>query len=151
MMSSRHVLCVLGTGLDLGAVETAAAREGFGLDWEYSVAQPDPSVIPLYRALVKRPISDGLLHYSCGMHLLGAPDIEVDLAHDPGPAGIAGLIDALALYLLTECRAEEIEDGEGFRSAPGEPRWILGHRPCDRYDEDDIFFNPHGYLRMTPG
>ncbi|QXJ20252.1 DUF4261 domain-containing protein [Actinomadura graeca] len=243
LMSSRHVLCVLGTGLDLGAVEATAAKEGFGLDWEYSAAEPDPrmgeafeacaarvsftaadwdaveshdtvayvlsppvlpdvaftvarrtlvlaadllrsgatavknesnglthgrdrwldlaagiydgspddSAIPLYRALVKRPISDGPLHYSCGMHLLGSPDVELDPGEGLEPEDVAGLIDSLALYLLTECRAGEIEDGEGFRSAPGEPRWILGHRPCDRYDEDDIFFNPHGYLRMTPG
>ncbi len=245
LMSSRHVLCVLGTGLDLDAVEAAAAREGFELDWEYSGTGADPrmpeafeacvarasftradwdaveahdtvayvlsppvlpgvaftvarrtlvltadllrsgatavknessglthgrdrwldlaagvyaggaeeSAVPLYRAWVKRPIADGPLLHSCGMHLLGAPDIELappeDPAAAPAPDEAAALIDGLALYLLTERRAEEIEDGEGFRLAPDAPRWILRHHPCDRYEADDFFFNPHGYWRLA--
>ncbi|TDD62444.1 hypothetical protein [Actinomadura rubrisoli] len=247
LMSSRHVLCVLGTRLDLETVESAAAKEGFELDWEYSETEPDPRMaeafeacaarasftgadweaveahdtvayvlsppvlpgvaftvarrtltlaadllrsgatavknesnglthgrerwldlaagvydgnpeepaVPLYRALVKRPITGGGLSYSCGMHLLGAPDIEVEWPDDPdGDASradeTAALIDGLALYLLTERRAEEIEDGEGFRLSADASRWVLHHHPCERYEDDDFFFNPHGYWRLTP-
>jgi len=242
LMSSRHVLCVLGTGLDLDEVADVAGKEGFELDWEYSEAEsdarmreafeacaarasftaddwaaveahdtvayllsppvlpdvaftvgrrtlilaadllrsgatavknesnglthgrdrwldlaaavydgnPEESSAPLYRALVKRPISSGPLLFSCGMHLLGAPDIELEWPGEPDSGEVAGLIDALAIYLLTQRRAEEIEDGEGFRAAPDALRWILRHHPCERYEEDDIFFNPHGYWRLGP-
>ncbi len=247
-MSSRHVLCVLGTGLDLDEVEVIAGKEGFELDREYSETEPDPrmpaafeacaarasftgadwaaveehdtvayllsppvlpdasftvarrslvltaellrsgatavknessglthgrerwldlaagvytglpedSVVPLYRAWVKRPIAASSVHHSCGMHLLGAPDAELerppaDGGAEPDADTVAGLLDALALHLLTERPARDIEDGEGFRLTPDAPQWILRHHPCERYEEDDIFFNPHGYWRLTPG
>ena len=80
---------------------------------------------------MKRPISTGTVLYRCGMHLLGAPDVEVEA----GPLDEAiALIDSLAGYLLTEERARQIGDGEGFRLDRDAPRWI---------------FNPYGYWRLT--
>ncbi|GAA2446547.1 hypothetical protein GCM10010191_74520 [Actinomadura vinacea] len=237
-VTPRHVLCVLGSGLDLHAVEQAATDAGFEVDQEYSEDVRDPrmpdafaaslaaasfteadwsaveshdtvvyllsrpifpfvamdvarwtlgltatllrsgatavknessglthgrerwlelagdaekSVVPLYRAWVKRPIADGHgLYFSCGMHLLGVPDIEIEASGDPDPEDLADLIDALALYLLTEERAQEMQDGEGFRLDEDAPRWILSRRPCERYEDDDFFFNPYGFWRLTP-
>lgn len=238
-VTPRHVLCVLGSGLDLDEVERLAEEAGFEVDREYSGDEPDPampdafaaslaavsftetdwtaverhdavvyllsrpifpfvavdvarwtleltanllragatavknesnglthgrdrwlelaadaekSVPPLYRAWVKRPITDGGgLYFSCGMHLIGRPDIEIEASGDPDPGDIADLVDGLALYLLTEDRARELQDGEGFRLAEDAPRWVLHRRPCERYAEDDFFYNPYGYWRLTPG
>lgn len=247
-VTPRHVLCVLGEGLDLDAVERVAEKAGFELDREYSDDEPDPQMprafaaclaaasftdedwtaveehdtvayllsrpifefvavdvaqwtlelaagllrsgatavknesnalthgrdrwlefaedvekladdpeaqmVSLYRAWVKRPIIDGDGQYfSCGMHLLGAPDVEVEWHSDadaPDPDELANLMDRFALYLLTEDRAREMRDGEGFRLAEDAPRWVLRRRPCDRYEDDDFFFNPYGYWRLEP-
>ncbi|MFI6741605.1 hypothetical protein ACIBI9_52570 [Nonomuraea sp. NPDC050451] len=108
----------------------------------------------LVAAWVKRPIYDGQVLYSCGMHLLGAPEVEIEVGEEP-PAKdrlpeLVAHLDTLAIYLLTDPRAEEIEDGAGFRMAEDAPRWLLRTGACDRYDEDDLFFNPYGYIRLTP-
>ncbi|WP_433331707.1 hypothetical protein [Spirillospora sp. CA-294931] len=229
----RHILCVLGSGMDLDEIARIAAKEGFRLDppetefdprmpaaftaclaeasftdadWQAveshdtvaylislplfpevarSVAQAtltltadlfrsgataiknesnglthgkdrwlefaeDTGPVPLYYAWVKRPISTGDLYMSCGMHLLGAPDVSVVWPGDPAPDDVAELLDALALYLLTEDRAAEMKDGEGFRLAKDAPRWILTHHPDDQYEPDDFFHNPYGHWRLTP-
>lgn len=245
-MSPRHVLCVLGSGLDLSEVERVASGfGGFVLDREYSESEPDPRMpeafeacmaatsfddadwaaveshdtvayllsMPMMRemaadisrrllaataallesgatavknessgiahgrerwlalaerasgaeaedladalitAWVKRPISDGKVLYSCGMHLLGAPDVEIEAeASQPTRDELADLVmhlDTLAIYLLTDPRAEEIEAGAGFRLTEDAPRWLLRTGACDRYDEDDFFYNPYGYVRLT--
>ncbi|MFC5834464.1 hypothetical protein [Nonomuraea insulae] len=107
----------------------------------------------LVAAWVKRPIYDGQVLYSCGMHLLGAPEVEIEVGGEP-PAKdelpeLVAHLDTLAIYLLTDPRAEEIEDGAGFRMTEDAPRWVLRTGTCDRYDEDDLFFNPYGYVRLT--
>jgi hypothetical protein len=243
----RHVLCVLGSGLDLSEVERIAADYGgFLLDREYSQAEPDPRMpeafaaslagasfdevdwaaveshdtvgylmsIPMMRemaadtsrrllaataallasgvtavknessgtahgrhrwsalaavaadakdeslasalvdAWVQRPIRDGGVLYSCGMHLLGAPDVEIEvdlerLTENELPELVTHL-DLLAIYLLTDPRAGEIADGHGFRMTKDAARWVLRTGPCERYDTDDLFFNPYGYVRLTP-
>ncbi|GAA4495427.1 hypothetical protein GCM10023191_036110 [Actinoallomurus oryzae] len=242
----RHVLCVLGSGLDLSEMERIAAGfGGFVLDREYSEAAPDPRMpeafeacmaaasfdeadraaveshdtvgyllsapmmrepaadtsrrllaataallrsgatavknessglthgrnrwasladraadaegeelaIALVDAWVKRPIYDGDVLYSCGMHLLGAPEVEIEAAEDQLTEDelprLLMHLDTLAIYLLTDPRADEIEDGAGFRMTEDSPRWSLRTGTCDRYDEDDLFFNPYGYVRLT--
>jgi hypothetical protein len=110
----------------------------------------------LVSAWVKRPIFDGQVLYSCGMHLLGAPEVEIEADEEQlteeGLPDLVMHLDALAIYLLTDPRAQEIEDGAGFRMSEEAPRWVLRTGPCDRYDEDDLFFNPYGYVRLThPG
>jgi len=59
-------------------------------------------------------------------------------------------MDALALYLLAELPADGIRDGEGFRLTAEGSRRVLRHTACQRYDADDLFFNPYGYWRLTP-
>src|SRR5690349_13315076 len=49
-VGSRHVLCVLGAGLDLDEVEAIAETEGFELDWEYSGHAPDPRMPAAFEA-----------------------------------------------------------------------------------------------------
>lgn len=159
---SQRMLAVTATLLRSGA--TAVKSESSGLThgrdrWlrlaDDAAAAPGPVTLAdaLYHAWVKRPISTGALLFSCGMHLLAAPDVEVAAGSPAEPNLLddrVALIDGLASYLLTERRAREIQDGEGFRLAPGTPRWVLRKRPCHRYDDDDFFFNPQGYWRLTP-
>ncbi|WP_157995698.1 hypothetical protein [Thermomonospora amylolytica] len=147
---SRMTLQVTAALLEAGA--TAAKNESNGLahgraQWldlaRRSAAEPgdEEQAVVLAHAWVKRPILDGGHLYSCGMHLLGHPDVELEI-DDPDAVGPdqVELMDALAIYLMTERRALEMRDGEGFRLAPDAPRWILRRRECRRYDEDDFFF-----------
>ncbi|MGO1056117.1 hypothetical protein [Crossiella sp. CA198] len=157
---SRRMLAVTAALLRSGA--TAVKNESSGLThgrdrWlrlaDNAATAPGPAHLAdaLYHAWVKRPISTGELLFSCGMHLLAAPDVEVESSGEPDSLeDRVALIDGLAIYLLTERRAREIQEGEGFRLAPDAPRWVLRKRPCHRYDDDDFFFNPHGYWRLTP-
>ncbi|MDA3630814.1 hypothetical protein [Saccharopolyspora oryzae] len=104
------------------------------------------------QAWVKRPILSEDLLFTCGMHLLGRPDVELqvdDLSDASRRGEWVELIDGLTGYLHIDAPAE-IRDGEGFRLAEDAPRWILRQQDCDRYPEDDIFYNPQGYWRLTP-
>ncbi|MEY9854573.1 hypothetical protein ABH935_000170 [Catenulispora sp. GAS73] len=243
----RHVLCVLGSGLELSEIERIAGADRFTLDWEYSQTEPDPQMpqafqactmnavsfdekdqlaveshdtvgyllsppMPREQALaisrgllvaagdllragatavknessgiahgrtrwlaladraagaedldvlagalveawVQRPIADDGVLYTCGMHLLGAPDVEIEASAQERAGGevadLAGLLDVLAYYLLTDPRAKEVEDGAGFRMSEDSPRWVLRTGACERYESDDFFFNPYGYVRLT--
>lgn len=159
---SRRTLIAAGELLRNGA--TAVKNESSGIthgrdrwlelaDWAATAEDPTEAAIPLYQAWVQQPITSGTIAFSCGMHLLGQPDIELDFTTRPDldtPDKWRELIDALALYILTEERGRHIEDGEGFRLAEDDPRWILNRTDCERYETDDIAHNPWGYWRLTP-
>lgn len=105
----------------------------------------------LYGAWVRRPLLDrqtGVL-YSCGMHLLGERDVEIDSSLDPQTA--IEWLDLLALYLLADENRRPVEDGDGFRLRDPGPRRVVRLQPCSRYDADDFFHNPYGYIRLSPG
>lgn len=82
----------------------------------------------LYRAFVRRPLSDEGVLYSCGMHQLGYPDIEY-----------LGPRDELAATDLIDRAAKAVLAGD---------RVDLPHAPCSRYEGDFFFYNPYGYLRI---
>ncbi|GIH97330.1 hypothetical protein ACFFMN_38235 [Planobispora siamensis] len=162
---SRRTLEVAGALLRSGA--TAVKNESSGLthgrdQWLLLADRAAEATdwaelsIVLFNAWVKRPIASANLLRSCGMHLLGAPDVELEVDWpDPGrPTGqqvgdAVELMDNLAFYLLTEDRAMAISDGEGFRLSPDGPRWLLSRHPCHD-EEESFFFNPYGYWRLTP-
>jgi hypothetical protein len=100
----------------------------------------------LYAAWVRRPIRDGAVLYSCGMHLLGEHDLELG----PGEqlTDDLGWMDLLALYLLAEKPSRALVDGEGFRQRPEGERRILRLRACERYEPGDFAFNPYGYWQL---
>lgn len=100
----------------------------------------------LYAAWVRRPIRDGALLYSCGMHLLGEHDLELG----PGEqlTDDLGWMDLLALYLLAEKPGRGLVDGEVFRQRPEGERRILRLRACERYQPEDFAFNPYGYWQL---
>ncbi|MGW1270379.1 hypothetical protein [Streptomyces sp. NPDC002491] len=108
----------------------------------------------LDHAWVVPALIDEDVFYSCGMHLLGEADIELV----PGPAAAPEqwaewmtTMDTARYYLLTEQPTRGVRDGEGFRLSLDSPRWIMNRMECERYEEDDFFYNPYGYWRLTPG
>jgi hypothetical protein len=100
----------------------------------------------LQHAFVRRPLSDDGLLYSCGMHLLGDRDVEVSASADVFDD--IGWIDLVALYLLAEKPDTGVHDGEGFRQTEDGERRVLRGYPCERYENDDFFWNPYGYWRL---
>ena len=153
---SRRLLALTAALLRAGA--TAVKNESAGLTHgrERWLRLADNAWRPeaLYYAWVKRPMTDGTELYSCGMHLLGAPDVEVQTGGPSDPQQLDGrveLIDALALYMLTERPWTQINDGEGFLLTAQHPRWVLRRWRCLRYAADDFFHNPYGYWRLTSG
>ncbi|MFI7145300.1 hypothetical protein ACIBO2_10315 [Nonomuraea sp. NPDC050022] len=159
--TSRRLLAVTAALLRSGA--TAVKNESSGIThgrdrWlsladRAAGAKDEDLADALVTAWVKRPIYDGQVLYSCGMHLLGAPEVQIEIGAEPPTKDelpeLVEHLDTLAIYLLTDPRAAEIEDGAGFRMTEDAPRWLLRTGPCDRYDEDDLFFNPYGYARLT--
>jgi hypothetical protein len=102
----------------------------------------------LYWAFVRRPIQDDDkgVFYSCGMHLLGKRDAEIDFEMEVDSA--VEWIDMLGLYLVAEQPQRPLRAGEGFRLRDAGPRRVMRFHPCARYDEDEFFFNPYGYIRL---
>lgn len=104
----------------------------------------------LYFAWVRRPLldEDGRVLYSCGMHLLGEPDIEIASPLDLDSA--IEWIDLLGLYLVADRPERPVREGEGFRLSDAGPRRIIKFGPCKRYEADGFMFNPYGYIRLEP-
>ena len=151
---SQRTLAVAAALLEAGALAVKGESSGIAhgaARWRELAARSTSSdkleqASALHRAWVRRPLGDDGLLYTCGMHLLGARDIEVresEEVHDD-----IGWLDLLALYLLAELPERGIREGEGFRQAEGGERRILHGVPCTRYPSDDFFFNPYGYWRL---
>lgn len=104
----------------------------------------------LYWAWVRRPMidNDAAAYYSCGMHLLGERDVEIETGIDLADA--LEWIDLLGLYLVGDRPTRPLKDGEGFRPKDEGPRRVMSFRPCERYEEDGFMFNPYGYIRLEP-
>jgi hypothetical protein len=104
----------------------------------------------LYWAWVRRPLldEDQAVLYSCGMHLLGKRDIEIESSLDLDTA--VEWIDLLGLYLVADRPQRPVKDGEGFRLKNSGPRRIIRFGSCERYEADEFFFNPYGYTRLEP-
>lgn len=108
--------------------------------------------LPRHRWCPFSPARTG--YYSCGMHLLGEADVELA----PGPVEEPKLLhewvttmNVAAQYLLTEQPEHGVQDGEGFRVSPDARKWIMNRVECERFEEDDFFYSPYGYWRLTPG
>lgn len=104
----------------------------------------------LYWAWVRRPIGSDhdSVYYSCGMHLLGERDVEIESSLELAVA--LHWMDSLGLYLVGERPTRPLKDGEGFRLKDEGPRRIMRFRPCERYEQDEFMFNPYGYIRLGP-
>ena len=111
----------------------------------------------LFRTFVQLPIGSRSDLYSCGMHLLGAPDLIVSTSlmqtlMKPGqsvPAEAAGLFSIFGAYLIGECPVGKFASGHTFSCAADAPRYRMIWEPCEGYAEDTLFFNPFGRWRFT--
>jgi hypothetical protein len=111
----------------------------------------------LYVAYVQRPISGNGDLYSCGMHLLGAPDMIVSESilkpnREAGQSTIgaaAQLFQVFAVYFLGECPVGKFASGHTFSIERDAPRYRVIWEPCTTYAKDDLFFNPFGRWRFT--
>lgn len=111
----------------------------------------------LLRAFVQFPISTGDDYYSCGMHLLGQPDLIASHAilkescgpdEDPGWRAVH-VFGIFAHYMLAECQPGEFASGHTFSPDAESPRFRVQWEGCTGYDEDDFFFNPFGRWRFS--
>jgi hypothetical protein len=152
---SGRMLAVIGALLNEGAdaVKSESSGIAHGRDrWLHLAAAAAAAgdrvgrASPLYAAFVRRPLSTGLVYFSCGLHLLGESDVEITAADDD--RGLEWM-DALARYLLIEAGSARIHDGDTFGLRAESARRVLRHRPCIRYREDDLHFNPWGYWRLA--
>lgn len=111
----------------------------------------------LFRAYVALPIAFETDIYSCGMHLLGAPDLIVSKSVIsrgimPGENDIGAavrLFRIFAIYLLGECPVGAFGSGHTFSVDAQAPRFRLIWEPCKDYEQDSYFFNPFGRWRFT--
>lgn len=153
--ASRRMLAVIAALLDedVDAVKTESSGIAHGRDrWlqlaEVAAAATDRAgqAPAVFSAFVRRPLSSGLVYYSCGMHLLGEADVEITAADDD--RGLEWM-DGLAGYLLVDRGSGRIRDGDTFGLRVDSPRRVLRYRACTRYREDDLFYNPWGYWRLA--
>ncbi len=104
----------------------------------------------LVAALVDSPIQIYSVFYTCGMHLLGQPDLildddELDRALgdiDFRPTRAAELFETFALRLLTEYSAVRFPDGQTIRIANHCTHCQVTWEGCPRYVADDCLHNP---------
>ena len=122
--------------------ESSGLTHGKGF-WKKVTSKIDDGA--LYWAWVRRPLDDNGVIYSCGMHLLGYPDIEIC-----GETVINALelIDGFAMYLIIDQPGERLRTGQTFSLSSGKPSFRVTESDCNRYEDDDFLYNPHGYWRL---
>lgn len=145
-MISGKLLMILSALLENGGV--AAKSESAGIahglaKWRQLIAAYEAEQAEeaksriLYEAWVRRPIKEGDLLYSVGMHLLGKPDIQVN---DCVELKAVKLIDSIALRILSSDRLSFYDDVGG--------ECTVQLLPCERYTSEDPNHNPYGYVHL---
>jgi hypothetical protein len=121
---------------------------GCGLSAAMKAGDSHSAAATLYWAWVQRIIHDrpSGMFYSCGMHLLGHRDTEIEDSLSMDDA--LEWIDMLGMYLVADKPARPVDDGDGFRLRDEGPRRIIRFTACERCDDDHYFFNPYGYHRL---
>jgi hypothetical protein len=111
----------------------------------------------LFEAYVQYPIASAHDWYSCGMHLLGQPDviISIDLVKetlgkvDSPIVDVVYLFNAFCLFILGERADEHFASGNTFHPDFEFPSFCVVWEDCKGYPEDDLYFNPYGRWRFT--
>lgn len=113
----------------------------------------------LYQALVDAPVQVYSLFYSCGMHLLGQPELIVKDDDLDGPAGAgathtetaAELFEAFAVHLLAECAPGGFHNDQSFGTGSDGLPFQVTWEACTEHVADDWTHNPFGRWRFTCG
>ncbi|CAN5367148.1 hypothetical protein BH10CYA1_BH10CYA1_19670 [soil metagenome] len=111
----------------------------------------------LFEAYVQYPIGSAKDYWSCGMHLLGQPDVIIAtelvkkaLADSDSPvADVAYLFNAFCLYILGESSESHFESGGTFHPDSEFPSLKVVWEECEGYPHDDLYFNPYGRWRFS--
>lgn len=111
----------------------------------------------LVQAFVQTPLLTPDDYKTCGLHLLGVPDLIMsrdiihELAHDEEQhdTEAAGLFLLVALTDLMQDRDEPLEQFDAFRLDDESPEFQLRMEECDDIPADDLFFNPYGRRRLV--
>ncbi len=159
---SRQFLRLAGRLLGAGALalkcESSGIAHGRARWLELAAAaEANDFWLALFRSYVQLPIHNGDDYYSCGMHLLGQPDLIVSatlLRDTYGSAEGLGwtaidLFRAFANYLLAECAPGRFASGHTFSLDATSPRFRVVWEECTGYEEDEFFFNPFGRWRFA--
>jgi hypothetical protein len=111
----------------------------------------------LFLAYVVHPVGTDQELYTCGLHLLGLPDLVAATSvltnatkpNESTTAAAVRLFRTFALYLLAECPIGQFASGHTFSPDRTAPRHRLLWEPCTTYAEDSLFHNPFGRWRFT--
>lgn len=108
----------------------------------------------LIHAYVRHPMAADDDYFSCGLHLLGQPDliasIEMLESHFEQPVSYClDLFRVFASYVLAECPPGTFAPGNTFAMDTDSPTFTLSWEPCTGYDEDEYHFNPFGMWRFN--
>ena len=110
----------------------------------------------LVQAFVQLPILTSDDYKTCGLHLLGVPDLIIgrdlmqDLSEDDESPDTeaAGLFLLAALTHLMQDRDAPPETFDTFRIDEESPEFRVREESCDDIPADDLFFNPFGRRRL---
>lgn len=105
----------------------------------------DQDYFPVYSHFVNL-IGDEKRCFSCGMKAFGLPDVAVPSSMPIEEA--AALLNNFNLYNLVE--SPSFKNGEVFSMDENSQRFNVQLIQDDRYEEDDVFYNPFGILHLTP-
>lgn len=111
----------------------------------------------LFQSFVQYPISSDSDFYTCGMHILGRPDViisdsllEIVLLGNPAKVQAAAfLFSSFCLYLLIECTEMPFASGHTFRPAEDWPPVRVRWEPCETYEPGSLYHNPYGMWRFA--
>jgi hypothetical protein len=110
----------------------------------------------LFSAYVQFPIASAVDLYTCGMHVLGRPDVVI---RQDVLTRISGsqqdyanhahfLFYMFCCYLLIECNESSFGSGHTFRPDAAWPRLRVTWEQCTGYADDDFYFNSFGRWRF---
>jgi hypothetical protein len=106
-------------------------------------------LILMRNTFVKRPISSGQSLYSCGMHLLGAPDILCDGSANEQQK--MKLIDSLSEHVLkTVWQTKHVAPERALFKLNAFTFNGISVKavPDSNYASDDFYHNPYGYCQL---
>lgn len=111
----------------------------------------------MFRAYVQYPLDDGDDFNTCGMHLLGQPDVIVSNSLLQQALGRSGsvvdgavyLFTAFCMYMLVECQDNSFTSGHTFRPDTEWPPLRVEWEECTGYDPEEFFWNSFGTWRFT--
>ncbi|MDR3615369.1 MAG: hypothetical protein P4L53_17555 [Candidatus Obscuribacterales bacterium] len=117
--------------------------------------EKDKNVVALVEAFMQPRLKEDNDYLSCGLHLLGSPDLIIDATTLEQATGNSDnlegqaqrLFRVLAHYLLTEGKARGFYNRNTFSASEDAPKFRLIWEACT-YPHYSIVFNPFGRWRL---